>query len=83
MFWFAHDTFGWWAAFGFIWMVLFWVALIALVVWVIRRATQGGGNRQAPTGGPDPLHIAKTRYAKGEISKEEFDQIKRDLDQSG
>jgi putative membrane protein len=30
---------------------------------------------------PDtPLEIVKKRYAKGDISKEEFDEIKRDLE---
>ena len=28
----------------------------------------------------DPLHILKIRYAKGEITKEEYDEIKKDLD---
>ncbi len=27
----------------------------------------------------DPLDIARARYARGEISKEEFEEIKRDL----
>jgi uncharacterized membrane protein len=28
----------------------------------------------------EPLEIARQRYARGEISKEEFDQLRHDLD---
>ncbi|MBF8266459.1 MAG: hypothetical protein HW384_2323 [Dehalococcoidia bacterium] len=64
--------------FGGILMILFWVALIALVVWVVRLINRHG---QPPREGPSqsPLDIAKTRYARGEITREQFEQLKRDL----
>ena len=62
----------WWMV---VWMVVFWGGLIALIVWGITRLTRRGDS--APK--RDPLDIAKDRYAKGEISREEFEQIKKDL----
>ena len=56
-------------------MVATWVAIIVLVVWGIKRFTQ----EKITTASKGALDIAKERYAKGEISKEEFEQIKRDL----
>ncbi len=63
---------GWWMV---AWMVVLWGGLIALIVWGIKKLTERGGS--APK--HDPLDIAKERYAKGEISMEEFNQIKKDL----
>jgi putative membrane protein len=77
--WYWHDGVGWWMMFGGIWMLIFWGAVIALVVWSIKKLTErssaGSGNQQKHS----PLDIAKERYAKGEISKDEFEQIKKDL----
>ena len=58
-----------------VWMVIFWGGLIALIMWGIRKLTERGGT----TSKRDPLDAAKERYAKGEISREEFEQIKKDL----
>jgi putative membrane protein len=62
---------GWWWVFG----VVFWGGLIALIVWGVARLTKRGDTASKR----DPLDIAKERYAKGEISKKEFEQIKKDL----
>ncbi|MDD5168256.1 MAG: SHOCT domain-containing protein [Syntrophales bacterium] len=67
---------GWlWMTFGFLLFVLFWGVVIWLIVWAVRKAT--GPKDTAATGGA--LDIAKMRYAKGEISKEQYEQIKKDL----
>jgi len=58
-------------------MVLFWGGIIALIVWAVTRFTRDHEIRAS--GKRDALDIAKERYAKGEITKEQFEQIKRDL----
>ncbi|HLF04114.1 MAG TPA: SHOCT domain-containing protein [Dehalococcoidia bacterium] len=64
---------GWWGIFGLLWMLLFWGGIIALVVWGINKLTRAGGR------GETPLEIAQRRYARGEISREEFETIKSTL----
>jgi putative membrane protein len=70
----CYEGFGWFG-FGWLWMVLFWGALIGLIVWAVSRFSKRDGSE------PEANHIetAKERYAKDEISKEEFEQLKKDL----
>ncbi len=56
-------------------MLIFWGAIIALVVWAVQK---GSGSGDEPST-PSPLDVARERYARGEISKEEFDQLREDL----
>ena len=56
-------------------MVVFWGGLVALIVWGISRLSGRGDAIQKRT----PLDVAKERYAKGEIAKKEFEQLKQDL----
>ena len=73
--WYMHQGMGWWMVFGWVWVVVFWGGLIALIVWGIKKLTERGSS----TPKHDSLDIAKERYAKGEISREEFNQIQKDL----
>ena len=61
------------------WMIIVWIIILGLIVWgivvLVRRGTSTPGTPQKR----DPVEIAKERYAKGEISKEEFDEIKKNL----
>lgn len=57
-------------------MMLFWLAfLIVAAVIVVRMLKSNAPGPQHR----DPTDIAKERYARGEISKKEFEQLKEDL----
>lgn len=64
---------GWWWLVMPIGMIIFWGGVIALIVWAIRQFSEGRG------GGGNAIDIARDRYARGDISREEFEQIRRDL----
>jgi putative membrane protein len=65
---------------GGILMVLFWVVLIVGAVWLVRGVFPNNRQSSAP---PRPEtsadEILQQRYARGEITKEQFDQMRRDL----
>ena len=73
--WYMHEGFGWWMAFGGLWMIIFWGVIIALIVWAILKLT----GRNSSTHHTNPADIARDRYVKGEISRDEYEQIKKDL----
>lgn len=61
-------------------MLIFWLALIGGLVlvaaWALRRGRSAG---PAPDGVQRELELLKERYARGEIDKEQYEQIKHDL----
>lgn len=74
--WEMHDGMGWWMVFAGFWMVLFWGILIGGIAWLISRIT--GAERRS-----DALEVAKQRYARGEINREEFNRISEDMRRLG
>jgi len=52
------------------------LAAIGLGLWAaLRPSTERAEHSPRPT----PLDVLKTRYARGEITRQEFEQTKRDL----
>lgn len=65
-----------------VWVFVLLVGLIALVVWLVRvMFPQVSDNRDAYRNvlEDDALEVARQRYARGEISAEEFARLKQDL----
>jgi putative membrane protein len=71
--WHMDDGMGWWMALGSFWFVFFW----ALVIWAVVRITERDNHNQQS--GESATEILRKRYARGEIDKEQFDQMRRDL----
>lgn len=70
------GDYGWGMGFGWIWMIIFWALVIVGVVYIVQVATRSGRNHDKHEA---PLEILKKRYAKGEISKEEFEKMRDDI----
>ncbi|MBK5211360.1 MAG: SHOCT domain-containing protein [Coriobacteriia bacterium] len=66
------------SAFPGIFMGIFWLAvvigIVALVLWSIRHASNHSHTPMPPMV-DDACQIARVRYAKGEITKEEYDEV--------
>lgn len=60
---------------AFLWMALFWVGVILLAVWAVRRRGDDTTMRR-----PTALEILEERYARGEIDEDEFDARRRQLE---
>ena len=60
-------------------MLLFWGGIVALVVFVVRSTNQRENDR-APAKRSDARSILEERFAKGEISEDEFKKRRRVLE---
>jgi putative membrane protein len=67
---------GWWLV-GMGMMVLFLLAIIVLIVWIMRSLFP----RQVPSGYDQALEILRRRYAAGEINAAEYEQARARLEQ--
>jgi putative membrane protein len=67
---------GWGMGLCWLFVLLFWVLIILGIVNLVKLIAGGGRRKDLEE---SPLDILKRRYAKGEISREEFEKMKEDL----
>ena len=61
-------------------MIFIWILIIVIGILLVRKLWRESPGNQVSTASKTALDILKERYAKGEISKEEFEQIKKDIE---
>ncbi len=80
----AQGPGGWWPmmhygfGYGGMFMWIIFLIVIGLLIYFIVQVQKTKGQTRAQS--ESPLDVLKKRYAKGEINKEEFDRMKRDLE---
>ncbi|HID34227.1 MAG TPA: SHOCT domain-containing protein [Anaerolineae bacterium] len=72
--------------FGFLFMLLFWLLIIGLAVWVIAQffsrtnTLTTNGSKQFTSQQGTALEVLKQRYARGEITKSEYEKMRTDIE---
>ena len=66
--------------FNGIWMIMFWIIVIGGGVWILASLFPRANSYPPANPGNDALEVLKERYARGEISKEEYQTIRHELE---
>jgi len=70
---------GGYGIFGAMLGLLFLVLVVGGAAWLVVALARGSGSGASSPRGDAPLDILKRRYAGGEITKEQYDDMKRQL----
>jgi putative membrane protein len=55
------------------------IAAVVLLIWAVTSMRRPAGSSKDATHGTEPLNILRERFARGEITKEQFEEAKRTL----
>jgi putative membrane protein len=62
----------------FMWLII--IIVVAVILYLVLNRNLSPGSPRAGTR-ESPLEVLKRRYAEGEITKEEFDRMKREIEE--
>ena len=82
--WSGRPYMGWnhmmgYGGYGGVFMWLIFIIIVGIVIYFVFERSKGTGNLNGQFR-ETPIDILKKRYARGEISKEEFDRLKKDIE---
>lgn len=64
---------------SFIFPIIFWGLIIFLLISLFKHHETGENKQNEQSKTNSNIEIVKERYARGEINKKEYEQLKRDL----
>ena len=70
---------GYWGGFGWLWMALWWVLIIAGIVALVRWLSVRRAEDEKPAAN-SALDLLKERYARGELDHDTYEKMRRDLE---
>jgi putative membrane protein len=65
---------------GLLLMLAFWAALVLGAAWLVKAVFSAGESGRSHGATGRPREILDERYARGEISREEYERIRKDLE---
>ena len=70
------QQFWWYMAVSGLFLIVKWSVIIIVIALVVKKLIE---RQRFVSGIKTPLEIAKERYAKGEMAREEFERLKKDI----
>jgi putative membrane protein len=64
---------------GMIFNLAIIVGIVMLIIWAVKRFTGGTTNWNQPSASQSPREILQARYARGEINRDQYQQMLSDL----
>ncbi len=61
-------------------MIVFWIVVVALGIWLLSELASGAASTSVASNAESALDILNRRYARGEISKADYEAMRRDLE---
>ena len=65
---------------GMVFMLLFWILLILGAVWVTKALFGNAPSQPRKDSSQTPREILDQRYARGEITREQYEIMKQDIE---